>query len=65
MTVWCHGVRGGRSSPHVNAGSTTTHFGMPGALSRSSCDQVGVGMPDLVAEDARRSTSTAPSIALA
>ena len=30
------GVRGGRSSPQVNAGSMTTDLGMPGALSRSS-----------------------------
>ena len=36
MTVSCHGVRGGRSSPHVNAGSVTAPSGAYGALSRSS-----------------------------
>ena len=35
-TVCSHGVCGGRSSPQVNAGSMTRHFGMNGALSRSS-----------------------------
>jgi hypothetical protein len=36
MTVWLHGVRSGRSPPHVKAVSTTIDFGTLGALSRPS-----------------------------
>jgi hypothetical protein len=36
MTVLCHGVRGGRSSPHVKEGSMTEASGAYAALSRVS-----------------------------
>ena len=35
----CQAITGGRSSPQVNAASTTRHFGMYGALSRVSNDR--------------------------
>lgn len=47
--VWAlvsfHGVRGGRSSPQVNAVSTTTLFGSPDAESRSSRTRSAPGSP--------------------
>ena len=36
MSVWCQGVRGGRSSPQVNAVSATAASAAYGALSRLS-----------------------------
>ena len=36
MTVSVHGVRGGASSPQLNAGSATTPSGAHGAVSRGS-----------------------------
>ena len=46
MIVSSQGVRGGRSSPQVKAGSTTTDFGMLAALSRSSATRSGSGPPN-------------------
>ena len=50
MTVLCHGVRGGRSSPQVNAGSTTAASGANAALSRASNERSASGVADRVAE---------------
>ena len=50
MIVLCQGVRGGRSSPQVKAGSITVASGAYGALSRSSKERSACAVAELVAE---------------
>jgi hypothetical protein len=47
MTVWFQGTRGGRSSPHENAESTTIDFGTHAALSRGSQERSAVSSPTM------------------
>ena len=57
------GVRGGRSSPHVAAVSTTTHFGMTKAESRRSKREVAARASRRGSRSARRASGcrrTAP-----
>ena len=54
MSVLCQGVRGGRSSPQVNAVSITAASGAKAALSRSSNDRSAVGVADACSRTARR-----------
>ena len=51
MTVRFHGVAGGRSSPQVKAGSTTTHLGMRAGRVAEVEGQVGLRVADGVAEE--------------
>src|SRR5918912_4247103 len=52
MTVRFHGMRGGRSSPHVKAGSITTHLDMPPALFSVFISRSSRGLPTLYANSA-------------
>jgi hypothetical protein len=45
MSVLCQGVRGCASPPQLKAGSTTTHLGTFGALSRSSKERSPAASP--------------------